>query len=231
VEKAHKSVLNVLLQILDDGRLTDGKGRTVDFRNTVIILTSNTGADVIMREVQQNQKITGKGHKLLQERLRRQFLPEFLNRLDEVVVFAPLSPASLRDILAHQVSLATSRLSSAEFNITVDLAPSAADFLLEEGYDVVNGARPLRRLIERVVVTELSRLIVGGQLPPNSRVAVELADGGRFRYVVEGEEGGKTEFFQDLEELLPNSRVAAGEEEEEGGYTDEWGRAGGGGEL
>ncbi len=189
----------------------------MDFRNCVIILTSNAGADVIMREVQQNQKITAKGHKLLQERLRRHFLPEFLNRLDEVVVFAPLSPASLRDILAHQVSLATSRLSSAEFNITVALAPSAADFLLEEGYDVVNGARPLRRLIERVVVTELSRLIVGGQLPPNSRVGVELGgNGGRqFLYVVEGAGGERAEHVQDLEELLPSGRVDDEELEDE----------------
>ena len=183
-----------------------------------------------MREVQQNQKISAKGHKLLQERLRRQFLPEFLNRLDEVVVFAPLSPASLRNILAQQVRLATSRLSSAEFNITISLAPSAADFLLEEGYDAVNGARPLRRLIERVVVTELSRLIVGGQLLPNARVVVELANGGgQFRYVVEGEGVEKTEHVQDLEELLPSSRVAEDEEEEvefEGGYGGPGARGG-----
>ncbi len=225
VEKAHKSVLNVLLQILDDGRLTDGKGRTVDFRNTVIILTSNIGADVIMRDVQEHHKVSKKGHKAVMDRLRRHFLPEFLNRLDETVIFQPLAPATLKHILDEQVLATTSRLQTAETNITVRLDDSSKEYLLRKGYDVVNGARPLRRLIERVVVTELSRLIVAGDLPPNSDVRVGFAQvGGQgdcFQYVVQSWEattgkkkGKEAVFVQALEELLPQDDDE--EEEEEG---------------
>lgn len=233
VEKAHKSVLNVLLQMLDDGRLTDGKGRTVDFSNTVIIMTSNVGADVIMRDVRAHHKLSRKGMKALQDRLRAHFLPEFLNRLDETVVFQPLARSTLKHILAHQLTEATTLLQAADTNITVSLDESAKEYLLRKGYDVVNGARPLRRLIERVVVTELSRLIVAGHLLSNSKVNVEmehvLGEGDCFKYTIqrwgggvgtkkEGEEGV---FWQMLDEyVLPQDD---GEEmvEGEGEYKEE----------
>lgn len=229
VEKAHRSVLNVLLQILDDGRLTDGKGRTVDFTNTVIIMTSNVAADVILRDVHEHDKLSSKGMKALQDRLRQHFLPEFLNRIDDTVVFQPLSRDTLKSILAHQLSEATSMLQVADTNITVALGDSAKEYLLRKGYDVANGARPLRRLIERVVVTELSRLIVGGDLLPNSQVevAMERMKGkkDRFKYTVRGGEaavvGAKQEgavFWQDLDELLPHDDV---EEEIDEGYNEE----------
>lgn len=194
VEKAHKSVLNVLLQMLDDGRLTDGKGRTVDFSDAVIIMTSDVGADVIMRSVRAHHKLSSKGMKALQDRLRAHFLPEFLNRLDETVVFQPLARSTLKHILGHQLTEATALLQAADTNITVSLDESAKEYLLRKGYDVVNGARPLRRLIERVVVTELSRMIVAGHLLSNSKVDVEmehvLGEGGCFKYTIQRWGGG-----------------------------------------
>ena len=216
VEKAHKAVLNVLLQVMDDGRLTDGKGRTVDFRNTVIILTSNVGADLLLKEMEQHGKITRKGHKQVMERLRSYFLPEFLNRLDDIVVFSPLSQTSLVNILEHQLEVATSKLRSPEYNITVTLAQSASQYLLQRGFDPRNGARPLRRLIERVLITELSRLIVGGDLPSNSEVAVEYGDEdgvAQLKYKVTQWGRGKKKkpvevvFYQPLGDVLPQDDV------------------------
>jgi len=234
VEKAHKSVLNVLLQMLDDGRLTDGKGRTVDFSNTVIIMTSNVGADVIMRDVRAHQKLSSKGMKMLQDRLRSHFLPEFLNRLDETVVFQPLSHSTLKQILVHQLTEATMMLQAADTNITVSLDESANEYLLRKGYDVVNGARPLRRLIERIVVTELSRLIVAGHLCSNSKVNVEmehvLGEGDCFKYIIQRWEGGvgtKKEgepgvFWQMLGDyMLPQDDGEEGPGVEGGRYDDE----------
>ena len=231
VEKAHKSVLNVLLQMLDDGRLTDGKGRTVDFSDAVIIMTSDVGADVIMRSVRAHHKLSSKGMKALQDRLRAHFLSEFLNRLDETVVFQPLARSTLKHILGHQLTEATALLQAADTNITVSLDESAKEYLLRKGYDVVNGARPLRRLIERVVVTELSRMIVAGHLLSNSKVDVEmehvLGKGDCFKYTIQRWGGawgprrrGSRKYFGSY--VL--SEDDAGEEEEgveEGGLGEE----------
>lgn len=229
VEKAHTAVLNVLLQVMDDGRLTDGKGRTVDFRNTVIILTSNVGADLLLKDMEEHRRITGKGHKRVMERLRSYFLPEFLNRLDDIVVFSPLSEDSLVNILEHQLEVATSKLRSPDYNITVSLSPSSTKYLLKRGFDPRNGARPLRRLIERVLITELSRLIVGGNLPSNSQVIVEFDDEdgiGQFKYkVIQWITGQKKPveqiFMQSLNDVLPSDDYDDQETTPSGAIGDE----------
>jgi ATP-dependent Clp protease ATP-binding subunit ClpB len=165
VEKAHKDCLNALLQLLDDGRLTDGKGRTVDFSNTVVILTSNLGAEHL------NNAEFGTGPKqLVMESVRNHFRPEFVNRLDEIIIFSPLQKQSLRKIVRNLVALMGQRLRDRE--ITLEFDDSAVDVVLEEAWDQAYGARPLKRYLDKHVATELSRLIVKGDLSNNSKVEV-----------------------------------------------------------
>src|SRR5207253_1396012 len=156
IEKAHHDVFNVFLQILDDGRLTDGQGRTVDFKNAVVIMTSNIGSQVI----------TGYAgaHETMRERvldaLREHFRPEFLNRIDDIVVFHALSKAHVRSIVDLQLARLEARL--ADRHLTLDLTDRAKEHLVERGYDPVYGARPLRRAIQQEVETRLAQLSVAG---------------------------------------------------------------------
>lgn len=154
IEKAHPDVFNILLQILDDGRLTDSHGRTVDFRNTVIILTSNLGSPLILEGLQKGwpyERIRDEVFKVLQQHFR----PEFLNRLDEIVVFRPLTKEQIRQIVEIQLSYLRARL--AEKRIALELTEAAKDFLAERGYDPVFGARPLKRVIQRELETPSPR--------------------------------------------------------------------------
>ncbi|GFZ03516.1 heat shock protein 101 [Actinidia rufa] len=166
VEKAHPSVFNTLLQVLDDGRLTDGQGRTVDFTNTVIIMTSNLGAEYLLAGV------TGKctmesAREMVMVEVRKHFKPELLNRLDEIVVFDPLSHDQLKKVARLQLKDVASRL--AERGIALDVTEAALDVILEESYDPVYGARPIRRWLEKRVVTELSKMLVRGRLMRTQR--------------------------------------------------------------
>ncbi len=172
VEKAHPEVFDILLQVLDDGRLTDGQGRTVDFRNTLLILTSNLGSNFL---VDPTLETTAK-HELVMGVVRGHFKPEFLNRLDEVVMFEALSKDALAHIVDLQLSLLEKRLAARR--ITIAVTDRARAWLAETGYDPAYGARPLRRLIQTAIGDPLARLLIGGEVTDGGRIAVDVgADG------------------------------------------------------
>ncbi len=181
VEKAHPEVWNSLLQIMDDGRLTDGQGRTVDFRNTVVIMTSNVGAEVISRgslgfmtpEFNESKHSEGEYSK----QLKRLFRPEFLNRIDEIIVFEQLSAAEIREIVMLLMQDLDNRL--AELGISAELSSAAADHIAAVGYDPAYGARPLRRVLQRLVENELSKRLLRGEFRTGDHIRVDYnPDGG-----------------------------------------------------
>jgi ATP-dependent Clp protease ATP-binding subunit ClpB len=173
IEKAHPDVFNVLLQVLDDGRLTDGHGRTVDFKNTVIIMTSNIGSQLILELRGADERSYQRMREQVLEALRRQFRPEFLNRVDEVVVFRALTEAQLAQIVEIQLEGLRRRL--AERRIPLEVTEAARAHLARVGYDPVFGARPLKRAIQREVETPVARLIVAGKVKDGGAVRVEAA--------------------------------------------------------
>jgi ATP-dependent Clp protease ATP-binding subunit ClpB len=171
IEKAHRDVFNVLLQILDDGRLTDGHGRTVDFRNAVVIMTSNLGSEEIQRLAARPDADMGRIREAALEHLRGEFRPEFLNRVDEVVVFRPLSREDLSRIVEIQLSRLRRLLSDRQ--ITVDLTEAAREGVADAGYDPVYGARPLKRALQRLVQDPLASMLLRGEFKPGDHVVVE----------------------------------------------------------
>jgi ATP-dependent Clp protease ATP-binding subunit ClpB len=175
IEKAHPDVFNALLQILDDGRLTDGQGRTVDFKNTVIIMTSNVGSQLILSRGPGLSDRSSPAYIEMKEEvlnaLRQQFRPEFLNRVDEIVVFHGLTRENLGRIIDIQLERIRQRLTDRRIELV--LSPSATQHLVDLGYDPVYGARPLKRLLQREVETELGRRILGGEIGERSRVLVD----------------------------------------------------------
>ncbi|WCJ35852.1 Chaperone protein ClpB [Euphorbia peplus] len=175
VEKAHLSVFNTLLQVLDDGRLTDGQGRTVDFRNTVIIMTSNLGAEHLLSGLTGKCSMQVARDRVLQE-VRKHFRPELLNRLDEIVVFDPLSHDQLRKVAKLQMKEVAVRL--AERGIALAVTDAALDYILAESYNPVYGARPIRRWLEKKVVTELSRMLIREDIDENSTVYIDAGPSG-----------------------------------------------------
>jgi ATP-dependent Clp protease ATP-binding subunit ClpB len=168
IEKAHPDVFNVLLQVLDDGRLTDGKGRTVDFRNTVMIMTSNVASDLIQEMAQDEDAERLKGK--LMEALRRTFRPEFLNRIDEIVTFKALGRDEIRKIVDIQAEDLRRRL--AERKITLDLSSAASEKLAELGYDPTFGARPLKRTIQRMIENPLAVEVLAGHFGEGDHIVV-----------------------------------------------------------
>ena len=174
VEKAHHDVFNVLLQVLDDGRLTDSQGRTVDFKNTVLIMTSNLGSQEILEAQQRNVDYEGIRTLVLGE-IQQHFRPEFLNRVDEVVVFHPLTKEELGPIVEIQLTRLRARL--ADRQMTLELTPAAISELASRGYDPVYGARPLKRLIQQEIETPLSRLIIQGKALDGQTIVGDVADG------------------------------------------------------
>jgi len=174
VEKAHEDIFNVLLQVLDDGRLTDGQGRTVDFRNTIIVLTSNLGSDLLAAQPE------GESTALVQAQVmrvvREHFRPEFLNRLDETILFSRLQKADMAKIVDIQLGRLRSLL--ADRKITLELDPLAQEWLANEGYDPVYGARPLKRVIQRSLQNPLAELILGGGLHDGETVHVSAGPDG-----------------------------------------------------
>jgi len=173
VEKAHPDVFNILLQVLDDGRLTDGQGRTVDFKNTVIIMTSNLGSDLIQEHYQHQDYQQMKD--MLMEVLSKHFRPEFLNRLDETVVFHPLDNAHIRHIASIQLQRLRLRLQDKGFGLSV--TDSALDLLAAAGFDAIFGARPLKRAIQHYIENPLAQTLLKGQVKPNSIVTVDAQEG------------------------------------------------------
>jgi ATP-dependent Clp protease ATP-binding subunit ClpC len=175
IEKAHADVFNILLQILDDGRLTDAQGRTVDFKNTVVIMTSNLGAERIQHHVHRQESFEDLKNDLMQF-LRRHFRPEFINRIDEIIVFRALDDRQLAQITRLLLDKLARRLRAQR--IEVVFTDDAVEFLAREGSDPEFGARPLRRAIQRLVENELSRLVLSGSVEPGDRVTVDLLEDG-----------------------------------------------------
>ena len=171
IEKAHADVFNVLLQVLDDGRITDGQGRTVDFRNTVIIMTSNLGSQYITGQDDEKER-----ERHVMETLRGHFRPEFLNRIDEVIIFDRLTPVDLQQIVTIQLARLTKRLTDRK--MTLSLSDEAKAFLATEGYDAVYGARPLKRVIQKQILDPLSLEILEGRFKEGDEIVAELHDGG-----------------------------------------------------
>ncbi|MFN0063906.1 MAG: ATP-dependent chaperone ClpB [Myxococcaceae bacterium] len=175
IEKAHADVFNVLLQILDDGRLTDSQGRTIDFKNTVLILTSNLGSAHLIAEMNRTK---------VMDALRAHFRPEFLNRVDEIVIFESLKKTDITKVV--DIQLARLRKLLADKKLTLDLTPEALRFLAERGYDPTYGARPLKRAIQTELQNPLAVKVLSGEFPPGTRIRAELAEGDILRFVKEG---------------------------------------------
>ncbi len=171
VEKAHPDVFNVLLQVLDDGRITDSQGRTVDFKNTIIILTSNLGSDLILEGIGENGEISEEARDGVTQLLRRSFRPEFLNRLDEIVFYKPLTKENIHGIVDLLVADLQKRM--AQRQLTVTLTDAAKDYLIAKGYDPIYGARPLKRLIQTEVETLLARWIIAEDPAPETAITVD----------------------------------------------------------
>jgi len=181
IEKAHPEVFNVLLQLLDDGRLTDGQGRTVDFKNTVVIMTSNIGSQYI-QDLQNDEE---EMRRRVTEAMRQHFRPEFLNRVDEIVIFHTLDADMLKQIVSIQIGLVQKRL--ADKKIEIELTDGAKELLAEEGFDLVYGARPLKRVVQRDVLNPLASKILAGEVKEGSKVIVDRQDRRLvFRPVLEG---------------------------------------------
>ena len=175
IEKAHPDVFNVLLQVLDDGRITDSQGRTVDFKNTILIMTSNIGASYLLDGIDQNGQISQDAEKLVMNDLRAHFRPEFLNRLDETILFKPLSKENIGGIIKLIIADLNRRLSDRE--LTVALSPEAEAYIVEQAYDPVYGARPLKRFIQKYVETLSAKLILADQTAQGDTILITAEDG------------------------------------------------------
>ena len=180
IEKAHPDVFNVLLQVLDDGRLTDGKGRTVNFKNTILIMTSNVGSDIIqdymlkINDVNKEQALDDCKNAVM-EVLKRSVRPEFLNRIDEVIMFEPLSSENIRGILMLQIKQIQDMLE--EKGMHLQFTPAALEYLASKGYDIAYGARPIKRLLQKELINELATQIIGGKIQPGGNISVDCRDG------------------------------------------------------
>ena len=172
VEKAHPDVFNILLQVLDDGHITDSQGRVVDFKNTIIILTSNLGSQYILDGIQENGEIRAEARQAVEDLLKSQFRPEFLNRLDEIVFYKPLSKSQIGGIVELQLNDLRNRL--AEKQLKLEVTDAARDFIIEEGYDPIYGARPLKRFIQSRVETLIAREIIAGSHNTGDTLTVDL---------------------------------------------------------
>ncbi len=172
VEKAHPDVFNVLLQVLDDGRITDSQGRTVDFKNTIIILTSNLGSQFLLDGIDSEGNITEDARNAVNDLLHRSFRPEFLNRLDEIVFYKPLT----KDNITHIIDLLSAELNRrlAEKQLTVVLTDAAKEHIIESAYDPAFGARPLRRYVQHTVETLISRKIIADEVAPGDTLTVDF---------------------------------------------------------
>jgi ATP-dependent Clp protease ATP-binding subunit ClpB len=186
IEKAHPDVFNVLLQVLDDGRLTDNKGRTANFKNTIIIMTSNIGSHLIQEKFEKytdtnKEEVMAEAKTSVMELLKRSIRPEFLNRIDDVVMFTPLTREDVRRIVDLQFIDIQAKLS--EQGISISATDDALDWLSQLGYDPQYGARPLKRVIQRKILNELSKEILMGNIKKDSKIEVQLDKSNQFRFV------------------------------------------------
>ena len=175
IEKAHPDVFNILLQVLDDGRLTDNKGRTVDFKNTIIIMTSNIGSMDLIEGIDDHGNISDESRNSVMDELKSRFKPEFLNRIDDIVMFKPLTKQDIYKIIEKQVSLLQKQLEDRQ--ITIEIDESAEDLIIDKAYDVLYGARPVKRFIESNVETKLGRELIKGTVTDKDTVVITNVDG------------------------------------------------------
>ena len=175
VEKAHPDVFNVLLQVLDDGRITDSQGRTVDFKNTIIIMTSNLGSMHLLEGIDENGEIRPEAEEAVMEELKGNFRPEFLNRLDEIIMFKPLTKDNIGNIIKLLMEDLNKRLADCE--LKVELTKAAEDYITEKGYDPVYGARPLKRFLQKYVETLAAKLILADKVREGDTILIDLTDG------------------------------------------------------
>ena len=178
MEKAHPDVFNILLQILDDGRVTDSQGRTVDFRNTILIMTSNLGSSQILDGIDADGRLSDEAKASVQALLRSHFRPEFLNRIDDTVMFTPLDRTQVRSIVDLLLNRLKGRLKEKQLNLR--LTDAAFDKLMELGYDPVYGARPMKRVLQSKVETLVARKLIAGDILPGQTIVVDAPDGGDF---------------------------------------------------
>ncbi|HOF46020.1 MAG TPA: AAA family ATPase, partial [Bacteroidales bacterium] len=186
IEKAHPDIFNILLQVLDDGRLTDNKGRTADFKNTIIIMTSNIGANIIQENYSDRSncsetELFEKTKTELMELLKRTLPPEFINRIDEIVMFQPLSKREIREIIKLQINNLNKLLE--QQNIKLEFTKYALDLLVELGYEPTYGARPLKRVIQKKILNELSKIILDGKVDKDSTITVDSLEDGKFIFL------------------------------------------------
>ena len=187
IEKAHPDVFNVLLQVLDDGRITDSQGRTVDFKNTILIMTSNIGAQYLLEGISENGEISPEAENLVMTDLRGHFRPEFLNRLDEIILFKPLTKDNIGKIVDLLVKELSKRLADQE--LALELSDAAKTKVIENGYDPVYGARPLKRYLQKYVETLAARCILSGQVEAGDTIVLDVDQGNDFvTKVKKGEE-------------------------------------------
>ncbi len=184
IEKAHPDVFNVLLQVLDDGRITDSQGRTVDFKNTILIMTSNIGSEYLLNGITPDGEITENARNMVMNDLKAHFRPEFLNRLDEIILFKPLT----KDNISHIIDLLMEELNKRIENreIRIRLTDSAKDYIADQGYDPVYGARPLKRYLQKYVETLAGRMILGDQVLPGDTICIDVQDGKLAGRIVRG---------------------------------------------
>ena len=175
IEKAHPDVFNVLLQVLDDGRITDSQGRTVDFKNTILIMTSNIGAQYLLDGIEENGEIKQESQDMVMNELRGHFRPEFLNRLDEIIMFKPLTKGNIGGIINLIIDDLNRRLADKE--LTIELTDEAKHYIIENGYDPVYGARPLKRYIQKYVETLAAKLILAGDLDSGDTIVIDVENG------------------------------------------------------
>ena len=175
IEKAHPDVFNVLLQVLDDGRITDSQGRTVDFKNTILIMTSNIGSSYLLDGIQDNGEIKPENQEMVMQDLRAHFRPEFLNRLDEIIMFKPLTKENIGSIVDLMIADVNKRLEDKE--ISIELTPEAKSFVIDGGYDPTYGARPLKRYLQKHVDTLAAKLILEGNVGTGDVILLQVEDG------------------------------------------------------
>ncbi len=175
IEKAHPSIFNILLQIMDDGRLTDNKGRTIDFKNTILIMTSNIGSIMLLEGIENRGYLYDDKKREVLKALRNHFKPEFLNRVDEVIVFLPLTEKEVEEIVDIQFNYIKDRIK--DKNFTIEISKEAKELIAREAYDPVYGARPVKRYLQKYIETPLATMIISDEIKEGSCVYIDQEDG------------------------------------------------------
>ena len=184
IEKAHPDVFNVLLQVLDDGRITDSQGRTVDFKNTILIMTSNIGAPYLLEGIQEDGTLTEESQKAVMQELQAHFRPEFLNRLDETIMFHPLTKKNIGSIVELLLADVNKRLEEKE--IKIELTEAAKKYVIDGGYDPMYGARPLKRFLQKNVETLAAKMILEGNISRGDTILIDADENGLKTSVKQG---------------------------------------------